>query len=53
LQYPITQKLALDLNYLYVKYVPQGGLLLPGIPVAFERNAVRVGLSVWVPLLGH
>ncbi|HEY7448014.1 MAG TPA: hypothetical protein VH702_07675 [Vicinamibacterales bacterium] len=53
LQYPITQRLAIDLNYLYVNYVPQGGLLLPGIPTAFERNAVRVGLSVWVPLLGH
>jgi hypothetical protein len=53
LQYPITQRLAIDLNYLYVNYVPQGGLLLPGIPEAFERNAVRVGLSVWVPLLGH
>jgi hypothetical protein len=53
LQYPVTQRLALDLNYLYVKYLPQGGLLLPGIPEAFERNAVRVGLSVWVPLLGR
>jgi hypothetical protein len=53
LQYPISQRLAIDLNYLYVKYLPQGGLFLPGIPEAFERNAVRVGLSVWVPLLGH
>jgi hypothetical protein len=53
LQYPISQRFALDLNYLYVKYLPQGGLFLPGIPAAFERNAVRVGLSMWVPLLGH
>jgi hypothetical protein len=52
LQFPISQQLALDLNYLYVRYLPQGGLVLP-IPVEFERNAVRVGLSMWVPLLGR
>jgi hypothetical protein len=53
LQFPISQRFAVDVNYLYVKYLPQGGLFLPGIVTQFERNAVRVGLSVWVPLLGH
>lgn len=53
LEFPISQQFALDVNYLYVRYVPQGGLFLPGIPARFERNAVRVGLSMWVPLLGR
>jgi hypothetical protein len=50
----LTRTLALYAQYLYYYYDFRGSLQLqPGFPRTLDRNAARVGLTWWVPLIGR
>jgi len=43
---------AASLDYLYYYYDFRGTLLLhAGVPSALERNGVRAGLTLWMPVI--
>ena len=47
-----TRHLATYVSYFYYRYKIESGVLLPaGIPGGYERNGVRAGLRVWVPVI--
>ena len=52
-RYGLTRTLAASVEYLYYFYDSRGTLaLVPGLPPKFERNGVRVGLTLRVPAVG-
>ncbi len=54
LSHALTRTLSLYGEYLYYYYDFRGTLQLqPGFPRTLERNAVRVGLTLWVPMTGR
>lgn len=54
LRYAWTQSLGVFAEYLYYFYDFRGSTqLAPGFPSQVERNAVRIGLVLWVPALGR
>ncbi len=51
-RYAMSRTLAVSVEYFYYYYNFQNGaLLMPGMPPHLERNAVRAGLTWWVPAL--
>jgi hypothetical protein len=53
LRVPLTAKVAASAAYYYYYHRYSNLAALPeGFPVEYDRNAVRVGLTVWVPLVG-
>jgi hypothetical protein len=54
LRWAASQQFAAVVNYYYYTYDVARAVDLPiGLPPTFDRNAVRVGITVWVPLLGR
>jgi hypothetical protein len=54
LRWAANRQIALVANYYYYMYDVSRAVDLPlGIFPEFDRNAVRVGITVWVPLLGR
>jgi hypothetical protein len=52
IRYGLTRSLAVYGQYLYYYYDFQRNTQLPtGIPLGLERNGIRVGLTLWVPVL--
>jgi hypothetical protein len=52
LRYALNRTLAGYIQYLYYSYDFSGNRqLAPGLPTRFERNAVRAGFMLWVPVL--
>jgi hypothetical protein len=49
----ITTKMAVYVEYLYYFYDFAAAVLPAGIPSSMERNGVRVGLTLWMPVLGR
>jgi hypothetical protein len=48
----LARHLALFAEYVYYHYLfDQGTLLPPGVPQGLDRNGIRAGVTVWVPLL--
>jgi hypothetical protein len=48
----LTRTLAAYVQYLFYHYAfDEGAARPPGVPPVFDRNALRVGLSLWIPLL--
>jgi len=51
-RYAVNRAVALTGGYIYYYYmVENGALLLPGMPPSLKRNGVRVGVSLWAPVL--
>jgi hypothetical protein len=48
----VTRMLALVTSYHHYRYRFDDTLLPPGLPSNYQRNALRVGLSLWLPLYG-
>jgi hypothetical protein len=41
-------------EYQYYYYDLRGTLqLLPGVPPGLNRNSVRIGMTLWVPVVGR
>jgi opacity protein-like surface antigen len=48
----LVRYLALDAEYAYYHYLfDEGSLLPPGVSRGLNRNGIRAGVTVWVPLL--
>jgi hypothetical protein len=53
MQYRMTRRVALVANYSYYEHDMRDVSAVPlGFPSTFERNAVRVGMTFWLPLYG-
>jgi hypothetical protein len=53
LRYGITRTVSATAGYYYYHHVYSNPAALPtGFPGEYDRNAVRVGITVWAPLLG-
>jgi hypothetical protein len=51
-QVGLVQQVALFANYFYYHYLFDQGTVLPlGVPQGLDRNGIRVGVTMWVPLL--
>jgi hypothetical protein len=51
-RYAVSRMLAVTGGYIYYYYMMENGaLLLPGMPPSLRRNGVRVGVSLWAPVL--
>ena len=51
-RYAFTQKVAATLEYVYYFYDFGGSpLLAPGQPTRLERNGIRGGIAIWVPMI--
>jgi hypothetical protein len=54
LKWALTRNWALYGEYQYYFYDLRGTLqLLPGVPPGLKRNSVRVGMTLWVPVVGR
>jgi len=54
MRYALTRAAALTAEYLYYYYDFRGrSSLAPGLPAALKRNAVRAGVTIWLPILGR
>jgi hypothetical protein len=51
LRVALTRNWAAYGEYLYYYYDFRGTALLPGLPPALERNGVRLGLTLWMPVI--
>jgi hypothetical protein len=50
--YAVSRMWAAYVDYLYYYYDFRGRVqLLPGVPSALERNGVRAGLTLWMPVI--
>jgi hypothetical protein len=52
-RYALTRTLATVVTYNYYQYHLSGVTVDPLIPLSAERNMIRVGLSLWLPLYGR
>jgi hypothetical protein len=48
----LSRSLALVTSYHHYRYRFDNTLLPPGVPSNYQRNALRVGVSIWLPLYG-
>jgi len=53
MQYGLSRCCAMSVNYDYYNYKLEGLVGLPtDLPRAYDRNAIRFGFTLWVPLYG-
>jgi len=54
LKWMLTRAWAMYGEYQYYYYDLRGTLhLLPGVPPSLNRNSVRIGMTLWVPVVGR